>query len=411
MTDGSFCSPEVNLALQDTMRHPVSQDPVRDLASQGDALRSKDGLKAKEGVAFYRSEHFSVFVPQKPKIPLNEGLHVQVSSGHDSSDSPKEVLARYLMAEGAAKIIAESGKTPDAWANTRLEEGQVVSAYGRVPGVEESWRKPVDTLNRSAPEISDLGSNYDTQKLQNLSARYLSRWEKLAESMELFRNGVNGKDVSEVTKDVATIWENEKIKLEVIINPHLKGLHLMVSPKESFQRQWQTTKPIMVTDLESNQAVNVAQQTYIQQTLEVTAVAMGVQKLLAEGKGELHNSGNWAGGLKSTEEGGKLDLSSLAKNRKAEKKLHRPDIAMPENKINTGMHTHIYLPESGSVILPEMSRDEAVQKGREDVVKQWDAIPSANGAQLEEIRIKLSGGKLTKWLEDNCKGKLISKAA
>lgn len=372
------------------------------LASQGEILRGR------EGVSLYKSTRFDVFVPSKPKIPLNEGLHVQISDGHDSTDSPKEVLARYLMAEGVAKMTAESSQTPNAWANTRLEQGQTVSTYGRVPGVEDSWRKPVDTLNRDVPKISSLDSDYNTQKLQELSARYLPKWEQLANSIELFRNGVNGKDVSKFTKDVATVWENDNLKLEVIINPHLKGMHLMVSPKESFQRQWQTIKP--VTNVEK--LIYASQeQIYLQQTLEVTAVAMGAQKLLADGRGELHNSGNWAGGLKSTEEGGRVDLEKLSENRKAEKRSHRPDIAKAEDQINTSMHTHVYIPEEGPVVLPQMSKEEATERGRVDIVKQWEQIPPANQAQLEEIRIKLSGGKLTKWLEDNCKGPLIGKAA
>jgi len=378
MSDGPVSSPEANLAYQGE----ISQN--------------------KEGISLYKSEKFNVFVPKKPKIPLNEGLHIQISDGHDKSDSPKEVLARYLMAEGVAKEISESSLTPDPWANTRLEEGQVVSSYGRVFGEESSMGKPVDALNRSVPEISGLEPNYNTQKLQELSGRYLPKWEELVNNMELFKDGINGKDMNEVAKDVAKIWENDKIKLELVMNPHLKGLHLMVSPKESFRRQWQTVKP--VTDEEKNLYIQ-QEQIYLQQTLEVTAVAMGVQKLLG-GKGELHNSGNWAQGLKSMEEGGKFDLENLLENRKAEKRSHRPDIAAPGMQIDTGMHTHVYIPEEGSVILPEMSKQEAIKKGREDIVKQWEEIPPANSAQLEEVRIKLSGGKLTQWLEGNCKGKL-----
>lgn len=373
------------------MSDGVANGPEVSLVSQGEVLQSK------EVVSLYRSSRFDVFVPSKPNIPLDEGLHVEVSSGHNSADSPKEVLARYSMALGAAKVIAESGMTPDAWANTRLEQGQIVSVYGRVAEVEDSWRKPVNALNRDVSEVSNLGPNYDTQKLQELCGRYLLKWEQLANNIELFRNGVNGRDVSEYSKDVATVWENDKIKLEVILNPHLKGLHLIASPKEGFQRQWQAVKG------------QDSEQIYIQQTLEATAVAMGVQKLLAEGKGEIHNSGNWAGGLKSTEEGGKLDLEKLSENPKAEKRSHRPDIAEKENQINTGMHVHVYIPSEGPVILPEMSKQEAIDKKREDVVKQWEEIPPTNQVQLEEIRIKLSGGKLTSWLEENCRGQLKSK--
>lgn len=343
-----------------------------------------------KAITLYKSNKFEVFVPARPSIPLNEGLHIRVSDGHDGSDSPREVLARYTLALGSAKILAESGATQDAWANTIIEEGQTINVYGRVPEVEGSWRKPVNALNRNVPEVNSLEPNYNTQKLQELSGRYLPKWEQLADNIELFKNGVNGKDVNLASKEGFIVWENDKIKLELIANPHLNGLHLMVTPKEGFQRQWQT---IVGQDSE---------QIYIQQTLEVTAVAIGVRKLLAEEKGEIHNSGNWAGGLKSTKEGGMLDLGKLTKNRKTEKRSHRPDIAVLEKQINTNMHAHVYIPENGSVVLPEMSKQEAVEKGREDVIEQWDNIRPITQVQAEEVRNKLGEGRLTKWLEENC---------
>lgn len=375
MADGGSFSPD-NIA--------PSQSELVGQVSQSEALRKN------EGVSLYKSSLFNVFVPKNPKIPLNEGLHVQVSDGHDENDSPKEVLARYTLALGSAKVLAESGQTKDAWANTRLEQGQVVSAYGRVPGVEDSWRKPVNTLNRNASEITTLEPNYNTQKLQKLCMRYLPKWEQLASNLSLFKNGINGKDLDLNGGDI--VWENDNLRLEVIAKgPHLKGFHLVVSPKESFRRQWQAVRG------------ENSEQVYIQQTLESTAVAMGVQKLLGDGKGELHNSGNWAGGLKSTEEGGKINFQNLDENKKAEKQLHRPDIADSREQIDTSMHVHVYIPEKGPVILPAMSKQEAQQKGRVDIVRQWDEIPPTSPEQLQEIKEKLGNGKLTKWLEENCR--------
>lgn len=368
MNDGAVYSPEIVTALKET---------------------------ASERIALYKSDKFDIFVPSKPNIPLKEGLHVQVSDGHDREDSPKEVLGRYVLVLGSAKALAESSIAQDAWANTRLEEGQIVSAYGRVPGVENSWRKPVDTLQRGAETTTTLEPYYDALKLQRLCRSYLPKWEQLASNIELFKNGVNGKDVNEVSKETVTVWENDKIKLEIILNPHVKGLHLIASPKEGFQRQWQAVR-------------NSDSQPYIEATLEVTAVAIGVQKLLAEGRGEVHNSGNWASDLKTIGEGGKLDLENFQEDRSGEKRLHRPDIAASENQINTGMHVHVYIPSEGPVILPEMSKQEAIERGKGDIVKQWEEIPPATQTQLEEIGTKLGGGKLTRWLEENCKGQLIT---
>lgn len=372
--------------------------------SDGAANGPEIGIESQEatarGIALYKSNKFDIFVPSKPNIPLNEGLHVEVSSQHDQLDSLREVLSRYAMALGSAKALAESGMTQDAWANTRLEEGQTVSAYGRVPQVEGSWRTPVNTVQRGVETTASLEPYYNTAKLQELFGRYLPKWEQLTDNISLFKNGVNGKDVepSLSAKEEIPVWENDKFSLVVISNPHLKGTHLVVHPKESFRRQWQT---INGSDQE---------QVHIQSILEATAIAMGVQKLLAEGKGEIHNSGNWAGDLKSTQEGGKLDLEKLSENPKAEKKSHRPDIAVLENQINTGMHAHVYIPSEGPVVLPPMSKQEAIEKGRLDIVKQWEQIPQLNPAQLEEIKVKLGGGKLTNWLSENCKGQLKGQA-
>lgn len=348
----------------------------------------------KDGITLYKSDKFDVFVPKKPNIPLNEGLHIEVSSGHDSTDSPKEVLVRYVLAVGSAKVLAESGVTQDAWANTRVEQGQTVSVYGRVPGVEGSWRKPVDTFNRNVSEIDSLEPNYNTQKLQELSRRYLPKWEQLAHGINLFKNGVNEKNIEGNNNYI--VWENDRFVVDVVKDRHIRGYHLVVNPRESFRRQWQTIK-----DSES--------QSHIEATLEATAIAMGVQKLLAEGRGEIHNSGNWAPYLKTIGDGGRLDLQNFQKNRKTEKKSHRPDIATPEKQFDTSMHAHVYIPSEGPVILPPMSKQEAIERGRADIVRQWEEIPSTNQAQLEEIKIKLSGGKLTKWLEENCRGQLTSK--
>lgn len=48
------------------------------------------------GISLYKSKSLEVFIPKQPKIPLNNGLEIQVSRLHDRSDSPKEVLLRHL---------------------------------------------------------------------------------------------------------------------------------------------------------------------------------------------------------------------------------------------------------------------------------------------------------------------------
>ncbi|MBI1919350.1 hypothetical protein HYS29_02085 [Candidatus Microgenomates bacterium] len=379
------------------------------MAEGGEAVTSdvEQGVESSgRGITLYREGGLKVFVPRKPRIPLNEGLHIEVSSGHDKKESPKQILERYLMALGSAKAIAESGTTPEGWANTRLEEGQVVSIYGRVPGEKNSWRKPVDTYNRGVGEISVLEPDYNTQRLRELFIRYLPKWKHLAEKINLFGDGVNGRDIDSGEGEEIPVWENDKFTLVVVSKPHLEGIHLVVHPKKSSRRQWQT---IRGSDQE---------QPYIQATLEATAIAMGAQRLLAEGRGEIHNSGNWASGLKLKEEGGKFDLKNFQARRKAEKKLHRPDIAVPEEQIDTSMHVHIYIPESGPVVLPPMSEKEAIQRMNEArqkgepieeykrIIEQWENIPNVTLQQIGDVREKIGKGKLANWLLQNTAGPL-----
>lgn len=371
---------------------------------------------ASKGITLYEAKDATrVYIPPTPNIPIKEGLHVEVASIKDVVDSSKEVLKRLLLGEGVAKVIAESSLTPDAWANTRLEKGNVVSIYGRVPEEEKSWRKPVDTLNRNAPSIEELEPFYATQKLQELSARYLPKWEKLLEKMVLFEGGVSGKAIPVSMEGESTVWKSDKFSVELIREPHINGYHLVVNPSESYERQWQTVR-------ESAQDVgnNVMVQEYIQATLEATAIAMGVRQLLAGGRGEIHNSGNWAGGLRPATEGGKLDLDRLRSNIREEKRRHRPDLASDEEKFGTSMHVHVYIPDEGDVvILPPMSKSEAMErlndardKGEsidqyEKVIAQWDAIQPSTPDKIATINERLGENKLNEWLRDNAQGSLI----
>lgn len=94
-------------------------------------------------------------------------------------------------------------------------------------------------------------------------------------------------------------------------------------------------------------------------------------------------------------------------------KSNRFDVFVPQNpKIPLNEGLHVQISSEGPVILPQMSRGEAVYKGREDVVKQWDTLrPTDQEKQdrLATINAKLGGGKLTSWLEENCRGQLIDK--
>lgn len=367
-------------------------------------------------IPLYEGLNHNVSIPKTPKIPLDEGLQVKISGGHDTSDTPKQVLQRCLLGLGTAKAIAESATTGahEVWANTRIEKGQEVNVYGKDPYSVSSWRRPVDTSNRLVISMETLSPAYDEYKLANLFQRYLPKWEALAKNITLFDGGVNGHDIEREEGGGPIIWENDALTLQIIRDPHLDGYHLVAHPKESFSRQWQAIREA-ANDAEPQKIIQV----YIQKTLEATAVAMGACQLLSQGRGEIHNSGNWAGGLKTTDEGGKLSMEDLAKNPKKEKKSHRPDLATSETSFGTGMHVHVYIPEEGeTVVLPKMNigeakirREDALKKGLpteeyDTIIDQWNKIPSLTPEKIKEIKDKLGNGKLTKWLENNCEGKL-----
>lgn len=181
-------------------------------------------------------------------------------------------------------------------------------------------------------------------------------------------------------------------------------------------------------------------QTYLRQTLECTAIAMGVQELLAPGKGEIHNSGNWADALRSTSEKiidkdgqekgyGSLDLEQAESDRKAEKRSHftRFKVASdgqiiskePLSDLKTKSHTHVYIPfDECPVNLPAMWPWEAQQQLKEakannkpvekfeKIINQWQSIKPLTQNQISNVVDKLGNSKLTKWLEKFCQGKL-----
>jgi len=382
-----------------------------------------------QDILLYQTKHegIKLIIPNPPRIPIEEGLTIQITHENDAADTERQILHRYLFALAGAKVLAESDMSPDAWANTRLEKGNVVSVYGRNPAHPDAWRKPVETHNRNATAITaTMQQQLDLPRLQKLMSKYIPDWEKLASTIELFTRPENVRNavttvIPEKNADV-TVWESDTFIVNMILHPHLEGFHLCVSPKEKYERQWQT---------ELNRE---SIQPYILRTLEATAVARGVQLILAKGEGELHNSGNWATHLMSRDDAykaeenmkrGRMDMDALTSDdssrRKREKRMHRPDIADKLDQINTSMHVHAYLPdgeETGRVTLPPMSsteakerKDLAMAKGEstdyyDRILRQWESIPSTSRETAQSVAKQLNE-KLGTWLQEHVAGKLL----
>ena len=394
-------------------------------------------------INLYTGLNNKAVIPRNPKIPPEEGLQVQITGTHDSSDNPKQVLSRFLLALGSAKAEAESGATQDLWSNTQIGPDNEVNAFGRVPNVESSWRKPVTANSQKEPSANRIGDYYDINKLQRLFSSYLPKWEALGKQMELFEAGVNGQDQVLTPESIYStpIWTNGRIQVKIMQQKdpmtgpwlHLSGYHLVVSPVEKYQRQWQT---ITETDDAKNNQEMI--QEYIQLSLEAAATSLGIRELFAQEHGEIHNSGNWAPGLKTTDElldpdhpekgTGKVNLAAAKENIKHEKRNHFTRIivdsegkptTIEESDFKTSAHFHVYLPFGDvSVKLPSMWPWEAQQKIKdaekdnlptkrfEDTIAEWNAIKPLTPAQISTANEHLGDGKLTRWLEENCEGGL-----
>lgn len=347
-----------------------------------------------------------VVFPNPPNIPLEEGLHVVVRGLHGEDASPRHIVRRFVVGLGVAKAIAESGVTTEPWANTRIEKnGSQVSIYGRNLN-PASWRKPVDTINRTVGLINSDHTHYDFNTLRRLFTKYLPKWESYARDLKLFDSYGDkpmGKDVFEVLGHAYKLWENDAFDLVLIKKePHVKGFHFVVSPKKGYARQWQTV-------------VGGSEQPYIHQSAEGVAIALGVQTLMG-GTGEIHNSGNWAANLKLREDDpdkGRISREGILVNRKTEKRRHRPDIAGDDEKIETYSYFHVYIPESGPVTLPMMKLEEArhvleklsgggdLEMAAKKAIADWEVITPPTQGDLQLAQEKLGNGILSRYLQKN----------
>lgn len=369
-----------------------------------------------QGIPLYKNSNVDVFVPKKPNVPVSEGLQIRVESTTPTNKGiPNDILKRYLYSILAAKVVAEGNQTPqEAWANTRIEDNNDVNTYGRNTLNPESWRKPVDTHNRNAPDIDTLPEPYDEKKLQRLFASYMHKWEKTADEMKLFEMPVQDLpiDTSIDTPEAdKVVWQSDEYIAKIITNSHVNGTHVVVDakypPGGEFPRQW-------ITRLKRGEPLD---EKYIKMTLESTAIALGIRDLLGGGRGEIHNSGNWAGGLKHTEDGGALDANAIEENPKKEKRSHRPDVS-GFNDFGTFMHVHVYIPTDGRVMLPVMSEAEARDRmdnmGSEKekaqyrmLLEQWGDIPKTTQEKTDHVRESLGGRNLSNWINNYARGKLI----
>ena len=357
----------------------------------------------------YKGRLDEVRLPVIPNLSRDMGAHVIITSGHDRSDAPRDILRRYLLGLGVAKVIAESGITQDAWANTRLEKGNVLSIYGRNPDNPDSWRRPVVANPRKSN--GESFSSAELRDLTKLFGRYLPLWEDQGRLMRLFPK-YDG-PAQEGLVDIGHAYklvEMPRHDVVLIKKPHLDGLHFVVSPKEGFARQWQTRLAGQTEDVSGK---------LVQASVEGWGIAEGILDLFGN-RGEIHNSGNWADALQLTDvsPAGRVSRAGLSENKKLEKRSHRPDIAQDAAALDTHTHTHVYIPRTGyAVTLPSMKLEEAqrlVQSAegvQKDVLQaeidHWQQLPQVSPDDLALAQSKLQKGKLSTFIATQLRGPLI----
>jgi len=373
------------------------------------------------GYQFFETQNgITLSIPENPPIPNQEGITIQVkSTSPEISPSPKNPLQKLFYALAAAKVTAEGNMffPLNAWANTRIRKDSVgedlVEVYGRVPGKESSWRKAVNPQDNQPAQNPQnvIKKNY----FERFAKRYFELWQKKSPDINLFNRQIEPEtlpDQVDLKGELVEVWKTERYSVVLVSEPHLKGIHLMVYPrnsywKEKLTRQWRT---------------DGGDEQFVTGTLEATAIALAAQQLIAPGQGEIHNSGNWASGLKTTDEGGKLSLQQLNENPKMELRSHRPDLVEKGkgSPVGANVHVHLYIPEDGGpVVLPTMSKKEAQQ--RLETAKQegkpldvyqkdlalWGKTKPLSQEDFQRVKNALENGKLTQCLIENYQGLLF----
>ncbi|MAF79712.1 hypothetical protein CL629_01390 [bacterium] len=402
-------------------------------------FREKGGFEdpaSVEGTASEREEHKEevlwegddIFVrfPDRPAISPDDGSHIKiVPSGQGNHDwrtaSVREVVHEGLYALPAARMLADSGRTSDLWANIHWNSlaSDGANVFGRAPASEAGWAKPV-VIQEKGADFPD--SDSARENLKKFSERYFSKWSRLKEEgISLFSGGVRelDSDSSEFQKEVESyaerehpwqetvLWVNEKFVLVSVDNPHLSGTHLVIHPRDEYwSKKGDFRKPWQTEEARSGDL------SYIEGFLESLAILKSAQKVLSEQEdvpfmnSEIHYSGNWAGDLQSQERGGQLAegefaqaLSESDPRISVRDQKRRYQRGRPE-EFQTSMHGHLYATEdSGEFVhLPTRPKSEAPE--------EWQGISLADQGDVSKIQ-KVIQERLGAVLEREAKESIV----
>lgn len=390
-------------------------------------MDKKTDLTKFEGIPLWQDREMIVFLPVKPLIHPQDGIHFYILFKNAQNVWWKAESSDLLL-KGAktacliGKIIITNGLINDFWANIQWSArpffNKGVNVFGRNPE-SLNWGQPLRILTHS--KIYHYSTNY-IRRLKNLLARQLIF--KKEQSLILFSEGIKDfkQGSAEFTqaeeifsenkppkkkKDI--LWVNEKFILTIPRQPHLEGLHLQVFPRFAywqkkeidFRAPWQLSPDSLKAQLQ------------IQGYLEMTAILLGAVKIILEDKKilcfnpEIHFSNNWHKDLQPIERGGRLQLEYLSniKNKPLEERIRIITKEKSrywlgeENEFRVTGHGHLYATNSEKefVRLPSRPFEESPE--------EWPVV-SFSQAKIIYLR-KLLQDDLTAWLNQYCQGLAI----
>lgn len=354
--------------------------------------------------AIWRNEQVEIIIPAEQAIDPSEGTQVSVQPSAEGHSRPwteqtiAEIAREAYFALPMAKIIAESGRTPDLWANIHWSSlpnhDRGANVFGRRPDSEIGWAKPV-ILRSGNPGV---GAE-QRLSLAKFAGRYLPRWETFQEEVQPFRDGVQAlSPESEAYQQEAAyyaakpepwqetvVWANERFVIVSVDNPHVSGLHLVAHPRDShwaevgkFQKPWQTDRAYQDGD-----------PNFLEGFVEAACLLKAAQELLS-GQSEvpffnpeIHFSGNWAKDLQPQERGGRIDTAGFAAAAmesdsalRAEKRQYHNEAT----RVGTAMHGHLYATSDPGARVALPSRPAV------EVPEEWEGIQRMSESQVAYVQ-------------------------
>lgn len=392
--------------------------------------RSFSPESAETGESLDREELFAnsyvdIYHPRRQGIPMKEGIQITVDP---KETSPLGEARTVWFSLAVAKAVAEGKFTEEFWANIQknahpgTETG--INVWGRHPQSTEAWGKPV-AIQRPEDREEQALDERQRDRLGREMELYLPKWERVGQNITLFEQGINPVDpqsqrFQEQRKkgverpwpwQAFTAWMTDRYELTVVMQPHVKGVHLVLSPlhehwsqlpREDFWtpekspiKAWETPRP-------SKKAFE-----YLQGVVESYVILMGVKAILEEEgiyfNGEIHFSGNWGFAPREAgpeARGRRVDESYLEESsqealeikRKKTKTEHERGDWMSSDS-GWASHGHFYATDSPDAYVRLPSRPKS------EKIEEWEGIPEMNEDQALRIS-QIIQEKLTPWLRE-----------